>query len=592
MNVMQHPHAARLFFATSLLLPGFSLVAQASDQSAPVSAEVKKIIAEGIENSKVMDFQDHLCNAIGHRLTGSENFLRACNWAREEFEKMGLEARLDQWGQWKMGWDRGQWQGRVVAPFELELHVATPAWTGATRGQVTGRLVRMPEDLEQLGPLLKDGPVYLWGRLRRRQDAAKRAQLDQLQRAGKILGVVMSAASTGNASRQYENQIRVFGDSSVAKRKFENRVRLVQIVVRDDHSAKIEAALDGDKPLEVQFEIRNKYRNVPVKLYNVVAELRGTEFPDQYVVISGHLDSWHQAAGATDNGTGTCSTMEAARILTAAGIKPRRSIRFILWGGEEQGLLGSRGYVQRNRQSLKNVSAVFNHDNGTNWCSALTVTTAIAPHLQDAVTAINTLPAPDPEHDGPIFTLNAREQLRLSGGGSDHAAFSPALVPAFGWRLTGELPYGYGWHSQWDTYDLVEPTFQRHNATTFAIMAYTVAQLDQPLPRQGLLKPAPRGRGQAGMILSYVFGAEFKGLRVTSVQKSGFGNKIGMQKGDTIKQFNGKPVKAAADITRAMRAMSDGKIKLTIDRGGEAVELKGERQRGRTPRRGRNRRRR
>ncbi|MEE2888207.1 MAG: M20/M25/M40 family metallo-hydrolase [Planctomycetota bacterium] len=555
---------------------------------------IKRIIEQGIEKSQVMAFQDHLCNTIGQRLTGSAGYDRAAKWAREEFEKMGLEARLDPWGSWKMAWDRGQWQGRVLEPFEMELQVATPAWTGATRGQVKGRLIRMPADLDAkvLDGLFADGPAYLWGTISRRSN--KPALLEPYQRSGKLLGVVMSAKSTGLGDRSYPNQIRVFGDSSVARRQWDNRAQLVQAVVRNDQAEKIEAALADGKAVKIQLEIRNRYRKGPVTLNNVVADLKGTEFPDEHVIICGHLDSWHQAAGATDNGTGSCSTLEAARILSSAGVKPRRTIRFILWSGEEQGLLGSRAYVQRNRSAMDKVSAVFNHDNGTNWASSVTVTDKIAALIAGAADAINMLPKPDPKHetneDGKFFRINSRPEVRLSSGGSDHASFAPALVPAFGWRLTGKLRYGYGWHSQWDTYDLVVPEYQRHNATTFALMAYTIAQLDQKLPREGLVKSSRRGggRGQAGAVLGYLFGADFKGLQVTKVNDSGFAKNAGMKIGDVITALNGKAVKSPADITSALRNRSGNrgkggsrKMSVKVKRDGKEQVLEGERPRSR-----------
>jgi len=110
----------------------------------------KAIVAEGIDRSQVMQWQDQLCHRIGHRLTGSDNCTRACAWARDAFAAMGLVARLEAWGEWKVEWNRGQWQGRVLAPEPLELQVATPAWSAGTKGQVTARLLTMPADAEAL----------------------------------------------------------------------------------------------------------------------------------------------------------------------------------------------------------------------------------------------------------------------------------------------------------------------------------------------------------------------------------------------------------------------------------------------------------
>ena len=183
--------------------------------------------------------------------------------------------------------------------------------------------------------------------------------------------VVQSATSTGWNDRRYPNQIRVFGDRTAALKPFEDRQRWAQAVVRDDQCEGLEAALAGGEPVVVEFELRNDGRTAPSPQQRG-GRPQGQRVPDEYVIVCAHLDSWHQATGATDNGTGTCSTLEAARLITP-GRRAKRTIRFILWGGEEQGLLGSRQYVVQNRTRMHKVSAVFNHDSGTNWAHALTV---------------------------------------------------------------------------------------------------------------------------------------------------------------------------------------------------------------------------
>ena len=352
-----------------------AFVASAAALTGQSHAEIaEKIIREGTTNSRVMQFQDELCHDYGSRLTGSLAFDRAADWAVREFQAMGLDARLVPWGEWKVRWDREQWMGRMVEPSQLELQVACPAWTGGTRGIARGTLVQLPSTKEDLEALVQrvDAGEQLWFYEPAAPFEYMTKAVDLLERDN-VHGIVQSATSTGRNSSQYPNQIRVFGDRTAALKPFEDRQRWAQAVVRDDQCEAIEAALDGDAPVVVEFELRNRWTNGPVTLNNVVADLKGTEFPDEYVIVCAHLDSWHQATGATDNGTGTCSTLEAARLITASGLKPKRTIRFILWGGEEQGLLGSRGYVVQNRTRMHKVSAVFNHDSGTNWAHALTI---------------------------------------------------------------------------------------------------------------------------------------------------------------------------------------------------------------------------
>ena len=131
------------------------------------------------------------------------------------------------------------------------------------------------------------------------------------------------------------------------------------------------------KPVVLEFDIRNYFKKGPIPLYNVIADIPGTEFPDEYVIVGGHIDSWDGATGTTDNGTGCATTLEAARLLMKSGIRPRRTIRFMLWSGEEQGLMGSRAYVKDHPELMKKISAVLVHDGGTNYLSGIAATKAM-----------------------------------------------------------------------------------------------------------------------------------------------------------------------------------------------------------------------
>jgi len=143
--------------------------------------------------------------------------------------------------------------------------------------------------------------------------------------------------------------VRVFGDHHVAMGKLENVPTVPQVVVQSDHAKQMEQLLDDGKEVICEFQLDSEWKQGPIELDNVVAEIPGSEKPDEVVIVCGHLDCWHQAQGCTDNGTGTTSTMESARILARVSSKPKRTIRFILWGGEEEGLLGSVGYVKQHR---------------------------------------------------------------------------------------------------------------------------------------------------------------------------------------------------------------------------------------------------
>ncbi len=565
-------------------VPLLALFAVSTATTAPCQSHQEiaaKIIREGTTNSQVMQFQDELCHDYGSRLNGSLAFDRAADWAVREFQAMELDARLVPWGEWNVRWDREQWMGRVVEPSQLELQVACPAWTGGTRGIARGALLRMPADeagLEALTAAVSgDGTFWLYGPMPR---GAGQEGVRALLERDNVHGIVQSATSTGWNDRRYPNQIRVFGDRTAALKPFEERQRWAQAVVRDDQCEALEAALDGEQPVVVEFELRNRWTEGPVTLNNVVADLVGSEFPDEYVVVCAHLDSWHQATGATDNGTGTCSTLEAARLITQAGFRPKRTIRFMLWGGEEQGLLGSRQYVVQNRTRMHKVSAVFNHDSGTNWAHALTIAESHVADFEPIVAPIlAAMTPPEDDHEGAVFSLNAVATMKPAGGGSDHASFAAVGVPAFSWRLKGPVPYGRGWHSQWDTYSIVRPNFQRHNATVFAVIAAGVANLDHMLSRKGVERATPggrRGRVDAKLILETWLGLELDGVKVTAVTEDGVAGKAKLQAGDVVVAVGEEPVEDARELLAEFRRIAGEQdaVPVFVERSGARIEIR------------------
>ena len=240
----------------------------------------------------------------------------------------------------------------------------------------------------------------------------------------------------------------------------------------------------------LEFDIRNYFKKGPIPLYNVIADIPGTEFPDEYVIVGGHIDSWDGATGTTDNGTGCATTLEAARILMKSGVKPRRTIRFMLWSGEEQGLFGSRDYVKAHPELMPKISVVLVHDMGTNYLSGVGVTQAMKSDIDVALAPLVGL--------DPAMPFTIREVAGLSrGGGSDHASFTAAGVPGLFWRQSGSAVYNQTHHTQHDTYDRAVPEYQKHSSVVAALGALGIANLDHLLSREALMAPGG-GRGGAG----------------------------------------------------------------------------------------------
>lgn len=525
----------------------------------------QQIRAEGIDHSQAMRLLRDLTGKVGHRLTGSDNFTHACAWAMTEFQAMGIPVvKLEKWGEWRLAWNRGVWHGRITVPEDIDLYVATEAWTAGTNGSKVAEIAPAPEALEDVSDKAVGGK---WVYYSKRPGKEIR---DACEKAG-MLGWLYRAH---DPDAKYPTRVRVFGQYQTALLPLEKVPTMPEIAIRADQADRIAAMLEQKQLVVGQFEIDNSFRDGGIPLYNVVAEIPGSEKPEEVVIVCGHLDSWHQAQGCTDNGTGATSTMEAARILMAVGAKPKRTIRFCLWGGEEEGLLGSAAYVKMHRTEMDKVSAVLNHDTGTNWAQSLGITAGMKDPL-DAVFApvLELMTPPDSYFDGPVFRLGVSDKL-AGMGGSDHASFLAVGVPGLNWGLRGRSNYFlHTWHTQWDTIDVAVPEYQRHTATVIAFGALGIANLDAMLDRSGVV--AGGGRGPQSITYAQaMFDAEMEGLKFTAVGKDGRAAKMGVQVGDVLTRCNGEDVEILRDIFRIARDSNGDELVFTLKRGDQSVTAK------------------
>ena len=241
---------------------------------------------------------------------------------------------------------------------------------------------------------------------------------------------------------------------------------------------------------QLEFDIRNHFKPGPVKYHNVIGIIRGTEFPDEYVMSGGHLDAFDVATGGVDCGTGVAPNLEAARMIMAAGGKPRRSIVFCLWAGEEFGLWGSKFWVESHKDILGKISNYFNRDGGPTVANSLTVPPAMFDDFKKATEQLNSI---SPEFP---FTLTVRpgdaRPKPTTAGGSDHAYFAINGVPtiSFGTADPKGYDFNYGeiWHTERDTYNMSIPEYMEHTSTVTAIVLYNLANQDKLLSRKGLYK--------------------------------------------------------------------------------------------------------
>ncbi len=315
-----------------------------------------------------------------------------------------------------------------------------------------------------------------------------------------ILARVLSENPAGFVSSSKDERVWTTSSNGWREREIKDYPSDLEVNVRESDYDFITARLSMGVPVELDFDLSHTLVAGPIPVFNVIAEIRGTEFPDEVVIVSAHQDSWDGpgSQGTIDNGTGTAVTMETARILMAAGAKPKRTIRFALWSGEEQGLLGARAYARDlTDEQRSKISAVFVDDGGTNHQGGIPVADNMVDYLAAATSWTN-------GHfysavDGKDMVVNIRPTgPRIeTHGGSDHAAFNALGIPGFFWDEIGRANYSYGWHTQKDRLDQAIEEYLVQSATNSAITAYNLANAPSLLPRSAPPEPsAPRGGGQ------------------------------------------------------------------------------------------------
>jgi hypothetical protein len=531
---------------------------QVKQTAAPAKATEERLIELGRTDNRVQEHLRHLCVEIGPRLTGSTRLQTACEWARETFASYGLTASLEKWGDFPVGFDRGPWSGGMVAPVELEFEFHTMAWTPGTDGAWRGPALAYPASEQELDAL-SDRLVGSW--LVRPpsaglKDAAGEVVFEKPEQPSvdlirKVQALLVERGALGEVRGARGDLLVTSGDHEI---EWNDLPELVQIRVRKDHHDQLWTRMHAGEAVELEFDIDNRFFQGPVPQYNVVADLRGKSKPDELVIVSGHLDSWDGAQGALDNATGCATTIEAARLLVEAGAEPERTIRFVLWTGEEQGLFGSEGYVRDHAAELPRISAVFVHDEGTNPLTGLGVPAAMMPAMRAACEPLFGL---DP---GIPFELEEVDGLTPFVG-SDNDSFVRAGVPGLFWRQVGRSDYEHHHHTQHDTVDAAIPEYQEHSALVAALTAYGVANLPELLDRTNMKAPEPRRMG-----------VQLDGTKIAEVLDGSRAEASGMHVGDVILAIDGEEVRMQGAITSAIRSGGPRKM-IRIKRGEETLEL-------------------
>lgn len=512
------------------------------DPNAVDWATIARIRHEAFRNSKVMEIMSDLTDGIGPRLTNSPNMRRANEWTRDQLTKFGLEnAHIAPWGKFGRGWSYETSTVRMTAPDKAELIALPKAWTPGTNGAIRGKVVRFrastKEDLEKYRGKIA-GAILLGGEMRELKPltTAQSERFDDQQIAALMRYHIPAAPAAPVAPAERARRARfgrellkfledekaavyiepsrapgeggtVFVQGGGSYKKGES-VGVPNLVMNIEHYGRIARLLDKKRDVELEVNVKTQFHDDDEFAYNTIAEIPGTDLKDQVVMLGAHLDSWHGGTGATDNAAGSAVAMEAVRIIKALGLKPRRTIRIALWSGEEQGLLGSRGWVAEHLASRPEptdpavlalpsfmrppagpltkkpewdkVSVYFNVDNGTGKIRGV--------YLQENAAVMPIFKAwMEPFADVGMSVLTMRNT-----GGSDFLAFDGVGVPGFGF-VQDELEYGTRTHhSNMDTLERIQREDLMQASAVEAAFVYQAAMRDEMIPRKPLPPDPPR----------------------------------------------------------------------------------------------------
>ena len=498
--------AAFIFFVPPLLGEN----PKAADNVAPSEAEAKaldqKIITEAKATSEIMANLGYLSDIIGPRLTGSASLKRANDWTAERMKAYGLEnVHLEAW-EIPVGWERGTATARMLEPTPgRPITIASAGWAPGTKGKIAGDVVIFKaakrEDLAQYKGKLKNA-IVLRGEPRRVAPVSAGSEGYPPMRGGP--GGGPGGGGPGGRPRGDFEQMRAFAEEVRDFLKAEGVAAVLtdsakphgllvttgswrgtdrgsvtalqetipQLFTAHEHYALLYrlASRPGNEKTRIEIEVINKFVPGPITVYNTVGEIRGSEKPDEFVVVGAHLDSWDLAQGTTDNGTGSCIVLETARLIAKSGFKPKRTIRFVLFTGEEQGLFGSRAYVEKHKDELPKISMALVHDTGTGKVVGIGLQgrDVLKPIFEEQLESLK--------------AVGIKEINLGSMGGTDHLSFERAGVPGFACRQDmGE--YRFTHHTQSDTLDKANEADLIQGAQVMSVAAMRVANLPNLLPR-------------------------------------------------------------------------------------------------------------
>jgi hypothetical protein len=477
--------------AAGMMLAGLCHAGPAA-QDAIDGATVAAIKAEGLQRSQAAELFYTLTDVLGPRLTGSPAHVEAARWARDRFREWGLtNARLEPFD-FGRGWSLETLELEMIAPRYMPLIGYAEAWSPSTSGILSGAPIYLGdssvEEIDRLGEGLR-GAIVLTHRPQAeflRTDRMQPSDVDAAARTGNPPVPALASATPSplmlarlqahRAGVALRPGVMEHGTVRVQGTRDTPDDGVPSIVMAAEHYNMLVRMAQAGVPIELRVEVAARFHQGERNSYNVLAEIPGTDPAlRDAVMVGAHLDSWHTATGATDNADGVAGVMEAMRILAAMKVRPRRTIRVALWGGEEQGLLGARAYVKQHlgdEAARSRISVYLNDDPGTGSTYGYYMeNNAAAKAIFDAWLE-------------PLRDLGVRRNVIEPIGSTDHVPFDEVGIPAFT-AIKDFRNYDVRTrHTNADLGDAVNVLDLRQSAVVLAVFAWHAAMRDEPIPRR------------------------------------------------------------------------------------------------------------
>ena len=484
---------------------------------------IYKIKQEGLKNSGIEDLAFWLTDFIGPRLTGSTGNNKGNEWAKKKMEELGFQnVRIEVAREFtRGGWDNLKTYAAITSPYYTNFACNPVAWTGSTnglvkaevvlldvkteadlekyKGKVSGKIVLIPYvpttpyeiSFEPLASRLTDAQLKDLSMAPSSQQGGRRGNFDfATMRAQRELRVKISEFLVKEGASVILNNSGTYNipRSTGANYTSGSKEPIAELNIPNEDHGRMERLLRHSVPVEMEVEIKNKFFESP-SVFNVIGEIPGTDklLKNEVVMLGAHIDSWHGGTGAADNASGCIVMMEALRILKSLDVAPKRTIRIALWGGEEQGLFGSRGYVEKylvdpktkeHKPDFDKFAGYFNMDNGSGKYRGI--------YLQE-----NEFVRPIfEEWLKPFADMGASTVTMRNTSGTDHLSFNSEGLPAFQF-IQDEIEYGRGYHTPMDTYERLVMADLKQNAVITASFVYNAAMRGVKLPGKPAMKPRP-----------------------------------------------------------------------------------------------------